>query len=119
MKSFLIGLLITAIALFSSTPIVMADQTPEKLERKINKLENKVSKKFSKTFCNSTGFGISSEGALKFAIGETKNEFTRNPLIAEVDSEKIKKQILIDIGDTCYFFELTKGDLDDFSLKNA
>ena len=86
MRRFLIALLITVITFCFSTPEVLADQS---LDKKVSKLEKKVSKKFSKTFCNSTGFGISNEGALKFALGETKSELSKNPLLDTLDLEKV------------------------------
>ena len=114
MRRALVIFLITAITFFHSSTAIAAQD----LEQKINKLENRVSKKFSKTFCNSTGFGISSEGALKFSLGETKGEFSKNPLIHKVDLDYIKNQILVNIADTCYSFDLTKESLDEFSLAN-
>ena len=113
MKNFLLALLIT-IFTFVSSSSALAEQN---LENKITKLEDKVSRKFSKTFCNSTGFGISNEGALKFSLGETKSEFSKNPLIEEVDIDDLKNKILNDIADTCYYFELAKGDLEELDLE--
>ncbi|AAP99639.1 MULTISPECIES: hypothetical protein [Prochlorococcus] len=115
MRHFLLALIFTAIT-FLSSGTAIADQG---IEKKITKLENKVSKKFSKTFCNSTGFGISYEGALKFSLGETKGEFSKNPLIDKVDIENIKDQILADIPNTCYYFELAKSDLNELTLEKA
>ncbi len=113
MKKLLIAVLVAIITFCFTTPKTMAAQD---IEKQIEKLENKVSKKFSKTFCNSTGFGISNEGALKFSLGETKSEFSKNPLIDKVNLESIKSQILADIADSCYFFELAKSDLDELTL---
>ena len=101
------------IAIFSFSLPAKAAQN---IEKNISKLENKVSKKFAKTYCNSTGFGISSEGALKFSLGETKGEFSKNPLIQKVNLDSIKNEILVDIADTCYYFDLTKDDLDGLTL---
>ena len=115
MKRFLIALLITVLSVCISSP-AMATQN---LEKQTAKLEQKISKKFSKTFCNSTGFGISYDGALKFALGETKGEFARNQLISNVDVENLKDQILADIASTCYYFELTKADLDGLKLEKV
>lgn len=112
MRCFLLALLITAISFANANPVIAAQD----IDKKIAKLEQKVSKKFSKTFCNSTGFGISEEGALKFSLGETEVEFSKNPLIANVNLEKIKGQILDDIADSCYYFELTKSNLDQLTL---
>ena len=112
MRRLVILLLIGAISFFFTPPAIAAKD----ISQKITKLENKVAKKFSRTFCNSTGFGISEEGALKFSLGETKVEFATNPLISKVDIENIKNQILTDIGNTCYYFELGKNDLSELTL---
>ncbi len=113
MRRFLIALLITVL----SAGIASQAMAAQDLENQTIKLEQKISKKFSKTFCNSTGFGISYDGALKFALGETKGEFARNQLISNVDLENLKDQILEDIGSTCYYFDLTKADLDGLKLE--
>tara|TARA_B100000131_G_scaffold283779_1_gene291951 strand:- start:154 stop:513 length:360 start_codon:yes stop_codon:yes gene_type:complete len=112
MKAFIISLMITIIGFFISSPAIGA----EDIDLKITKLENRVAKKFSKTFCNSTGFGISQEGALKFSLGETAVEFSKKPLIAQVNLENVKDQILNEVSDTCYYFELSKSDLEDLTL---
>ncbi len=114
MKRFLLVLLISTLTFVVSSPIMAAQD----IEKKITKLENKVSKKFSKTFCNSTGFGISEEGALKFSLGETEVEFSKNPLISNVNLDNIKEQILEDVADTCYYFELAKSDLESLTLQD-
>ena len=113
MRNFLISLLIAAFAFFYSGPV----QAAQDIEQRIAKLEDKVSRKFARTFCNSTGFGISEEGALKFSLGETTVEFSKNPLIEQVDVDIIKDHILADVADSCYYFELTKGDLESLVLK--
>ncbi|KGG17161.1 MULTISPECIES: hypothetical protein [unclassified Prochlorococcus] len=115
MKRFFTLLLILIISFSFAKPAI----AKQDIEAKVIKLENKISKKFSKTFCNSTGFGISNEGALKFSLGETNSEFVKNPLIEKVDIEKIKNQIMVDIADTCYYFELDNDDLVGLSLGKA
>jgi len=57
---------LTLLFLFSS-PVYSLD-TPSKTLEKYTK---KISSKFTRTYCNTTNFGISYEGALAFAIGET------------------------------------------------
>ncbi len=115
MRRFLITLLITLLTFGISTPAIAAQD----VEKQTTKLERKISKKFAKTFCNSTGFGISYEGALKFALGETKGEFSKTKLIEKIDLDDVKEQILSDIADTCYYFELTKANLDGLKLEKA
>ena len=41
----------------------------------LEKYTKKISNKFTRTYCNTSKFGISYEGALAFAIGETNKEF--------------------------------------------
>ena len=112
MKGLLISLLITTITFFSSSPAIAG----ESIDQKVTKLESKVAKKFSKTFCNSTGFGISEDGALKFSLGETAVEFSKKPLISKVNLENIKDEILNEVSDTCYYFDLAKSDLAELTL---
>ncbi len=113
MKKHLLAILIIIFTLMPSSKSIAAQD----IDKKITQLENKVAKKFSNTFCNSTGFGISNEGALKFSLGETKSEFDKNPLIEKVNMNSIKDQIIDGVSDTCYYFELTKNDLDALTLK--
>ena len=115
MKHLLVILLITSTIFFSANPSLAVQD----INQKVTKLENKIAKKFQKTFCNSTGFGISYDGALKFALGETKGEFANNQLIGNVDLENLKDQILADIARTCYYFELTKADLDTLKFEEV
>ena len=57
---------LTLLLLFSS-PVYSLDTSSQTLE----KYTNKISNKFTRTYCNTSKFGISYEGALAFAIGET------------------------------------------------
>ncbi|WP_269622673.1 hypothetical protein [Prochlorococcus marinus] len=112
MKRILLAFLITLITLCSTSAAIAAQD----IDKKISSLENKVSKKFAKTFCNTTGFGISEEGALKFALGETKGEFVKNPLISKINIDELKDEILDDIAYTCNYFDFSKSDLDELTL---
>ena len=113
MRRFLIALLITVLSAGFASPAIAAQD----IEKQTIKLEQKISKKFSKTFCNSTGFGISYDGALKFALGETKGEFSKNRLIENVNIDNLKEQIITDVATTCYYFELSKMDLEGLTLE--
>ena len=64
---------ITMFLLFSS-PVYSLDTSSQTLE----KYTKKISNKFTRTYCNTTKFGISYEGALAFDIGETNKEFKNN-----------------------------------------
>ena len=67
--------ILTLLLLFSS-PVYSIDTSSQTLE----KYTNKISNKFTRTYCNTSNFGISYEGALAFAIGETNKEFKNNKL---------------------------------------
>ena len=66
---------LTLLFLFSS-PVYSLDTSSKTLE----KYTKKISSKFTRTYCNTTNFGISYQGALAFAIGETNKEFKNNKL---------------------------------------
>ena len=65
--------ILTLLLLFSS-PVYSLDISSKTLE----KYTKKISNKFTRTYCNTSNFGISYEGALAFAIGETNKEFKNN-----------------------------------------
>ena len=101
MIKFVIGFLISFLFLF---PIrtAFSKEIPQK---NIDNFTNKVAKKFSRTFCNTSNFGISDEGAIEFAMGETIKEFSRNKLIEFVNFTEINKKIISNIEADCQVFD--------------
>ena len=71
---------LTLFFLFSG-PVYSLDTSSKTLE----KYTKRISNKFTRTYCNTTKFGISYEGALAFAIGETNKEFKNNKLNKFID----------------------------------
>ena len=96
---------LTLLLLFNS-PVYSLDASSKTLE----KYTKKISKKFTRTYCNTTKFGISYEGALAFAIGETNKEFKNNKLNKFIDYSLLKNSIVNDLENNCqvYDFEITK-----------
>ena len=96
---------LTLLFLFSS-PVYSLDTSSKTLE----KYTKKVSSKFTRTYCNTTNFGISYEGALAFAIGETNKEFKNNKLNKLIDYSLLKNSIVNDLENNCqvYDFAITK-----------
>jgi len=80
-------------------------------QKNLDNLTNKVSKKFSRTFCNTSNFGISDEGAIEFAIGETSKEFSKNKLIEFVNFDEINKKIISNIEADCQVFDFPVDEL--------
>ena len=103
---------LTLLLLFSS-PVYSLDTSSKTLE----KYTKKISNKFTRTYCNTSKFGISYEGALAFAIGETNKEFKNNKLNKFIDYSLLKNSIVNDLENTCqvYDFEITK--LENLKLK--
>ena len=112
MIKLIIGFFISLLFLFPINSAI-SKEIPQK---NIDNLTNKLSKKFSRTFCNTSNFGISDEGAIEFAIGETNKEFKNNKLIEFVNFKEINKKIISNIEADCQVFdfpvvELTKLEI--------
>ena len=82
-------------------------------------LENytkKISNKFTRTYCNTSKFGISYEGALAFAIGETNKEFKNNKLNKLIDYSLLKKSIIYDLQNNCQIYDFAISSLENLKL---
>ena len=101
-------LTLTLLFLFS-TPVYSLDTSSKSLE----KYTKKISNKFTRTYCNTTKFGISYEGALAFALGETNKEFKNNKLNKLIDYSRLKNSIANDLENSCQIY-----DFDISSLEN-
>ena len=100
------AILILTLLLIFSSPVYALDTTSKGLERYTKKISNK----FTRTYCNTTKFGISYEGALAFAIGETNKEFKNNKLNKLIDYSLLKNSIVNDLENNCqvYDFDISK-----------
>ena len=95
------------------SPIYAIDLSPEAIEN----YTLKISGKFSNTYCNTTKFGISNDGALKFAIGETNKEFSNNKLNKYIDFELLNNNILISLENNCQIFDFPLNELENLTLR--
>ena len=107
-KSVFTIFILTLFLLFCN-PVHSLDTAPKLLE----KYTKKISNKFSRTYCNTTKFGISYEGALAFAIGETNKEFKNNKLNKSIDYSLLKNSIINNLENNCQVY-----DFDIRSLEN-
>ena len=87
-------------------------------QKNLEKLVDKVSGKFARTFCNTSNFGISDQGAIEFAIGETKKEFSKNKFINLIDQSEVNKKIVLKIENECQVYNFPVDELSKFSIKN-
>ena len=106
---FILNLLL----LFINFPVYSLDTSTKILE----KYTKKISNKFSRTYCNTTKFGISYEGALAFAIGETNKEFHNNKLNKLIDYSLLKNSIVNDLENNCQIYDFAINSLDNLELK--
>ena len=103
--------ILTLLFLFSS-PVYSLDTSSKTLE----KYTKKISNKFTRTYCNTTKFGISYEGALAFAIGETNKEFKNNKLNKFIDYSVLKNSIVNDLENNCQVYDFEISNLENLKF---
>ena len=102
---------LTLLFLFSG-PVYSLDTSSKTLE----KYTKKISSKFTRTYCNTTKFGISYEGALAFAIGETNKEFKNNKLNKLIDYSLLKNSIVNDLENNCQVYDFDSSNLENLKF---
>ena len=107
MFSRIIIIFISAILFLISNPVFAKDIT----NKNIDNYMNKISRKFSKTYCNTSKFGISDEGALAFAIGETNKEFKKNKLNELIDFSMLFDKITLNLENDCQAYDFQSSKL--------
>ena len=103
--------ILTLLLLFNS-PVYSIDTSSRTLE----KYTKKISNKFTRTYCNTTKFGISYDGALAFAIGETNKEFKNNKLNKFIDYSLLKNSIVNDLENNCQVYDFAITKLENLKL---
>jgi len=103
--------ILTLLLLFSS-PVYSIDTSSKNLE----KYTKKISNKFTRTYCNTTKFGISYDGALAFAIGETNKEFKNNKLNKFIDYSLLKNSIVNDLENNCQVYDFAISKLENLKF---
>ena len=102
---------LTLFLLFSG-PVYSLDTSSINLE----KYTKKISNKFTRTYCNTSKFGISYEGALAFAIGETNKEFKNNQLNKLIDYSLLKNSIVNDLENNCQIYDFAISSLENLKF---
>ena len=102
----------TLILLFLvSSPVYSLDTS-----RTLEKYTKKISNKFTRTYCNTSKFGISYEGALAFAVGETNKEFKNNKLNKLIDYSLLKNSIVNDLENNCQVYDFDISNLENLKF---
>ena len=102
---------LTLFLVFSS-PVYSLDNSSKTLE----KYTKKISNKFTRTYCNTSKFGISYEGALAFAIGETNKEFKNNKLNKLINYSLLKNSIVSDLENNCQIYDFDTSSLENLNF---
>ena len=100
------------LVLLVSSPVYALDTSSKTLE----KYTKKISNKFTRTYCNTTKFGISYEGALAFSIGETNKEFKNNKLNELIDYSLLKNSIVNDLENNCQVYDFEISNLENLKF---
>jgi len=103
--------ILTLLFLFN-TPVYSLDTSSNSLD----KYTKKISNKFTRTYCNTTKFGISYEGALAFAIGETNKEFKNNKLNKLIDYSLLRNSIVNDLENNCQVYDFDISNLENLKF---
>ena len=103
---------ILILLLLFSSPVYSIDTSSKTLE----KYTKKISNKFTRTYCNTSKFGFSYEGALAFAIGETNKEFKKNKLNKLIDYSLLKNSIVNDLEKNCQVYDFEISSLEKLKL---
>ena len=103
--------ILTLLLLFNS-PVYSLDNSSKTLE----KYTKKISNKFTRTYCNTSKFGISYEGALAFAIGETNKEFKNKKLNKLIDYSFLKNSIVNDLENNCQVYDFEISNLENLKF---
>ena len=107
-----ITVFIAALFILFNNPVYSLDTSSKTLE----KYSKKISNKFTRTYCNTSKFGISYEGALAFAIGETNKEFKNNKLNKFLDYSLLKNSIVNDIENNCQVYDFDISNLENLKF---
>ena len=106
-------------AIFALTLLFLCTSPVYSLDASSNNLEKytkKISNKFTRTYCNTSKFGISYEGALAFAIGETNKEFKNNKLNKFLDYSLLKNSIVNDLENNCQVYDFDISNLENLKF---
>ena len=103
--------ILTLLLLFSSQVYALDTST-----KALEKYTKKISNKFTRTYCNTSQFGISYEGALAFAIGETNKEFKNNKLNKLIDYSLLKNSIVNGLENNCQIYDFPISSLENLEF---
>ena len=103
---------ILSLLLLFISPVYSLETSSKNLEEYTKRISNK----FTRTYCNTSKFGISYDGALAFAIGETNKEFKNNKLNKLIDYSLLKDLIVNDLENNCQVYDFAISNLENLKF---
>ena len=108
----LISIIFGLIILFSPNIVFLSTEMVFASEDQNSALVNKISSDFTKKFCNSIGFGLSKESAMKFSFSENKEVFKNRKGIKNINKELLANKISTSVINGCGYQLNLFGDKD-------
>ena len=81
-------------------------------------LVKKISQSYTKKFCNSIGFGLSKESAMKFSIKENNQVFYKKKEFNNINKELLAETIAISVVEKCGYPINLSGQKGIIEFKN-
>ena len=100
LRKFISILFLIIVVLSTDTTLLKVNQLLAS-ENKYPDLIEKISKDYTRKFCNSIGFGLSKESAMKFSMSENKKIFEKRKGIQNIDKVLLANKIGIEVIDSC------------------
>ena len=110
--------LFTFVFLICSILIIFHTEEVNASENIDSKLMKKVSQSYTKKFCNSIGFGLSKESAMKFSIKENNQVFSKRKEFNNINKELLAEEIAILVIERCGYPINLSGDKGIQEFKN-
>ena len=78
----------------------------------------KVSQSYTNKFCNSIGFGLSKESAMKFSLQENNQVFNKRKGFKNIDKEILAEEIALEVVEKCGYPINLSGEKGILEFKN-
>ncbi len=107
-SNFIFSLLFVFIIIFGTTTNISDKAMSASLEANSSGFIKKVSRSYTNKFCNSIGFGLSKESAMKFSLQENNQVFKKRKEMKYINKDLLAEEIAISVVEKCgYPIELS------------
>ena len=100
LRKFIFNFFLLILVLTTNTTFLQIEMSSAS-ENQSSDLIEKISIDYTNKFCNSIGFGLSKESAMKFSMEENKKVFKKRKGINNIDKDLLAEEMAIAVIDTC------------------